>query len=195
MNDFIQTIKNRRSIRKFKSEQISDEELNIILEAGQYAPCSGSRQSPLFVVCQKDELNKEIGKLNGEEMKKIMDKRPPLKPGSKEQPKTGSVPVQDFSYGAPTLVTIFAPKNWHNFTLDAAVAAQNMCLAATSLNIGSCIIARASETFASIRGQEIQRSWGISEDYEAKLIVLLGYVDGDMPKAAPRHEGRVKIIK
>lgn len=37
----IEAIRNRRAIRKYKSEQITDEELNLILEAGIYAPSAG----------------------------------------------------------------------------------------------------------------------------------------------------------
>ena len=196
MNDVMNNIIKRRSVRRFKDEQITDVELNTILKAGEYAPCSGSRQAPVFVACQNAQLNQEIGRINGEMMKAIMDKRPPMTPGSKQQPKVGNTQsVPNFSYGAPTVVTIFAPKNWHNFTLDAAVAAQNMCLAATSLGVGSCIIARATEVFATECGMEIQKEWGLSEDYEAKIHVLLGYPADELPEAAQRREGRVFVVK
>ena len=128
-------------------------------------------------------------------MKKIMDKRQLIKRGNNEKPKTGSIPAVDFSYGSPTMVVFFAPKNWHNFTLDAAVAAENMCLAATSLGVGSCIIARAEETFESLKGKEIQKQCTISDDYEAKLIVLLEYVKGDIKEASKRLDNRVFIIR
>ena len=38
MNETLKTLKERRSIRKYKKEQISEEQLNLILEAGTYAP-------------------------------------------------------------------------------------------------------------------------------------------------------------
>ncbi len=123
MNETINNIIKRRSIRQYKDTQITKEELDIILKAGEYAPSSGGRQAPIFVVCQNKELNKEIGLLNGEMMKLIMDKRPPMTPKGNQPPKIEPIPIPDFSYGAPTVVTIFAPKNWHNFTLDSAIAA------------------------------------------------------------------------
>lgn len=46
MNQTINDLKTRRSIRKFKDEQISDEELKTILEAGTYAPTGRGAQSP-----------------------------------------------------------------------------------------------------------------------------------------------------
>jgi nitroreductase len=52
MNDIINTLQNRRSIRKFKPEQIKDDELNAVLEAGKYAPSGANQQSALFIVVQ-----------------------------------------------------------------------------------------------------------------------------------------------
>lgn len=60
-----------------------------------------------------------------------------------------------------------------------------------SLGIGSCMIARAAEVFATERGKEIQAEWGISEEYEAKLHLLLGYPEGEIPEAASRRDGRI----
>ena len=195
MNDVLKTIINRRSIRRFEEKQIPEELLEQILEAGMYAPNSGSRQAPIFAVCQNKELNEELGAINVEKMKEIIGKRPPMKPGEKTAPKGGDMEIKSFFYGAPTVITIFTPKNWYNFTLDAAVCAENMILAADSFGIGSCIIARATEVFATERGKEIQAGWGISEDYEAKLHVILGYPADEIPEASPRREGRIIRIK
>lgn len=195
MNEVLKTIIHRRSIRKFKEEQISEEQLEQILKAGMYAPNAGSRQSPVFAVCQNAELNEELGVINVGIMKEIAAKRPPMKPGEKATPKGGESEIKSFFYGAPTVVTIFAPKNWYNFILDAAVCAENMMLAADSLGIGSCMIARAAEVFATERGKEIQAEWGISEEYEAKLHLLLGYPEGEIPEAASRRDGRIIRIK
>ena len=57
MNETIRTLLERRSIRKFKPEQIKEDELNAILEAGMYTPSGANQQSALFVVVQdKDTL-------------------------------------------------------------------------------------------------------------------------------------------
>ena len=49
MNETIESLLNRRSIRKFKPEQIKDDELNAVLEVGKYAPSGGNQQSALFM--------------------------------------------------------------------------------------------------------------------------------------------------
>lgn len=197
MNPVIETIIHRRSIRKFTERQLSQEHLDLILRAGEYAPCAGGRQSPIFAVCQDKELNHELGLINMEKLREIMDIRPPMAPGEKgTAPKMdlGTEPRSAFN-NAPTVITIFAPKDWYNFTIDSAVAAENMMIAADSLGVASCMIARALETFATQRGREIQAQWGISAEYEAKIHVLLGYAAAPNPEPKPRKEGRILIIK
>lgn len=194
MNEVMKTILHRRSIRRFKAEQIKEEELEQIMKAGEYAPCAGSRQSPLFAVCQDPALNDEIGKINYEKLREIINVRPPEKAGD----SSGKAPAMKLNEGAhnifngaPTVITIFAPKNWYNFIVDAAVAGENMMICADSLGIGSCMIARAQETFETERGQELMRQWGISDEYEAKIHIMFGYPEGEHPEPKPRRDGRI----
>ena len=52
MNETLRVLKERRSIRKYKAEQIKDAELDAILEAGTWAPTGKGLQSPVMVVVQ-----------------------------------------------------------------------------------------------------------------------------------------------
>jgi len=189
MNDFINTIVERRTIRKYKKKQIADNELNAILEAGLHAPNAGGRQSAIIVVSQDENTNHDLGKLSKAAM-------PPVKPSmgnvSSEQPSIlDDENITSAFYDAPTLLVLFAIKDNYNLTGDCFVAAQNMIMAAHSLGIGSCMVARASETFASGRGKEIKDGWGIGEELEARVFVTLGYPEGDAPKYKPRKGSRV----
>ena len=64
MNETLKTLLGRRCVRKFKPEQIKDEELNSVLEAGMYAPSGANQQSALFVVIQNKEMLKKIAGMN-----------------------------------------------------------------------------------------------------------------------------------
>ena len=57
MNETIQTILHRRSIRRFEAKQLEEETLQQILQAGLYAPSAGGRQGVIFAVCQDKEIN------------------------------------------------------------------------------------------------------------------------------------------
>ncbi len=60
MNQVLETIKNRRSVRKFKKEQLKDSEIEAILEAAIYAPTALNEQPWHFTVIQNKELLDEI---------------------------------------------------------------------------------------------------------------------------------------
>lgn len=173
MNETIKTLKERRSIRKYKEKQISDEELNQILEAGEYAPTGRGAQSPIMVVVQDKELIKELSKINAEIM------------GITSDP----------FYGAPTVVIVLADKTRHTYKEDGSLVMGNLMNAAHSLGVDSCWINRAKEVFESERGKELLKDWGIEGDYEGIGHCILGYRDCEYPKAAPRKTNYVIRIK
>lgn len=193
MNEVIQNMLERRSIRRYKPEQISDEELNAVLEAGRYAPSAGGRQSPIFVVCQNAEINAALGKIN----KAAFHGR--MSAGniyvSKDQPSIADdAGIVSGFYGAPTVITLFAPKNFLYSEADCCVAAQNIMLAAHSLGLGSCMVARAGDTFSSELGRRLREEWGIDEKMDAKIHVTVGYADGAQPPAKLRKDNRIMRI-
>jgi nitroreductase len=207
MNKIIQNIVARRSVRKFQERQVDEESLTEILLAASYAPSASGRQSPLIVVCQNEKINAELGKINralaqqiraGPVFQQINAQTTPTEQTQADTPKdTAGIAdpaLESAFYGAPTVITLFAPKNWYNFTIDCAVAAQNITLAAHSLGVSSCIIARALETFETETGKNYMKAWNIDETYEGKIHVLLGYMNGASPEAKPRKEGHILRI-
>jgi nitroreductase len=204
MNEIIQNILTRRSIRKFQARQVDEACLKEILLAATYAPSASGRQSPLIVVCQNEAINDELGKINralAQQMRtqpafqQINAQMAPAEQDQTEAPKDAAniadPALESAFYNAPTVVTLFAPKNWYNFTIDCAVAAQNMALAAHSLGVDSCIIARALDTFETETGKKYKKEWNIDDTYEGKIHLLLGYMNGKAPEAKPRKEGHI----
>ena len=115
---------------------------------------------------------------------------------SKDQPSIADNPaIESGFYGAPTVLTIFAPDNFLYAPLDAAIMGQTLMLAAHSAGVGSCMIARAEAAFASDYGRGLLKAWDIPDGYEAKIHILLGYVDGEYPSAKPRKESRIRRIR
>ena len=156
MNQVMETILHRRSIRRFAPEQVDEAALRQVLQAGLYAPSAGGRQGVLFVVCQDREVNRRLGRI------KRANSRPRMAAGdryvSREQPSIADDPqLTDAFYGAPTVVTLFAPKDFLFSAEDCAAAAENMMLAADSLGVGSCYLGQGWIAFADPYGQEILR--------------------------------------
>ncbi len=191
-NEVIKNIMHRRAIRSFETRQIEESALQQILQAGLYAPSAGGRQGVLLVVCQDKEINERLGKI------KRSNSNPKMATAtsyvSREQPSIADDPnLRNAFYDAPTVITMFAPKNFLFSAEDCAVAAENMMLAADSLGIGSCYIGAGWTAFADSYGQEILRRWGIRTDYYAVMQLLLGYPrEGDNhPTPKPRKDNRI----
>lgn len=192
MNETMQTILHRRSIRRFDEKQIEEDALQEILQAGLYAPGAGGRQGVLFAVCQTKEINERLGKI------KRANSSPRMATASnyvsREQPSIADdLKLKNAFYDAPTVITLFAPKNFLFSPEDCALVAGNMMLAADSLGIGSCYIGQGWTAFADPYGQEVLKKWEIPVDHYAVMQLLLGYPRGGDPHPAPkqRKEGRI----
>ena len=97
-------------------------------------------------------------------------------------------------YGAPAILIVLADKNWVNRVYDGSLVMGNMMLAAHSLNLGSIWIHRAKEEFELPEYQQLLKQLGIGGDWEGIGHCAVGYVEGDIPKAAKRKDGRVYWI-
>ena len=157
MNEVMNTILHRRSIRRFDSRQIEESALQEILQAGLYAPSAGGRQGVIFAVCQDREINERLGRI------KRANSHPRMATAtsyvSREQPSIADDPkLTNAFYDAPTVITFFAPKQFLFSVDDCAVAAENMMLAADALGIGSCYIVQGWPAFADPYGQEVLKN-------------------------------------
>lgn len=171
--DFLQVIKTRRSCRSYKMEQISDEELQAVLEAGTYAPTSMGMQSPYIVAVQNPEQRKQLAAMNA----KILG--------------TSSNPY----YGAPTYVFVFAPENANNPIHDGSCVMENMMLAAHAIGLASCWIHREREMFASEEGKSFMKQWGFPDGLMGIGGLALGYPLKELPEPKPRKAGYFRIVK
>ena len=188
----MEAIMHRRTIRRFDERQVEEEALQQILTAGLYAPSAGGRQGPIFAVCQDREVNERLGKIKRANSNPHMAKNGNFV--SQEQPSIADDPkIKNAFYDAPCVITIFGPKNFLFAVDDAAVAAENMMLAADALGVGSCYLGQGWPAFNDPYGQEILRQWEIPVNYYAVMQLLLGYPrEGDPhPKGKPRKEGRI----
>jgi nitroreductase len=186
-------IKSRHSIRKYTDEQIKREDLEKILEAGNFAPNAGGGQRSMMVAIHNKELATHVGKMN---MANFDRTRLIGSYVSKEQPSSIDDPtIKNGFYDAPTVVCIFAQSNFMFHTADAFCMAENMILQATELGIASCIISRGYETFDSEEGRNLMKEWEVPDGYSCQCFVILGYIAGEQPHSKPRKPGRIKIVE
>lgn len=172
-NDFLEIIRTRRSCRQYKAEQIKDEELNAVLEAGTYAPTSRGMQSPYIVAVQNEELRAKLAKMNAQVM------------GVTSNPY----------YDAPTYVLVFTPADANNPIQDGSCVLENMMLAAHAIGLASCWIHREREMFSTDEGKELMKTFGLPEGLVGIGALSLGYPAREADEPKPRKEGYYRVIK
>lgn len=168
----LESIKTRRSIRKYKSDPVPQELLNKIIDAGLYAPSGMGRQATIILSVTNKEVRDQLSKLNA----RIM--------GTDTDP----------FYGAPAVLIVLAKKDCPTGIYDGSLVMQNLMLAAHELGLGSCWIHRAKEEFELPEGKELLKSLGIEDEYEGIGHRIIGYADGDAPSPAERKEHRVYSV-
>lgn len=174
MKETLKDLKERRSIRAYRPEQIKEEELQAILEAGTYAPTGMGMQSPKIVVVQDKETRDDLSVLNDRYM------------GS------GSDPF----YGAPTVLVVLASRERPTCVEDGALVMGNLMNAAHAVGVGSCWIHRAREVFDSEEGKALLKKWGVEGDYVGVGHCILGYpADGAVPEAKPRKDDYIVYVR
>lgn len=170
MNAIIENIKNRRSVKKFKRDVVPQELVDVIAEAGTFAPTGRNLQSPIILAVTDKALRDRLSKLNAQVV--------------------GMPDGTDPFYGAPVVLVVLANKDVPTYLYDGSVVMENMLLAAHSLGLGSCWIHRAKETFESAEGKQILQDLGIVGNYEGIGNCIVGYADME-PVLRPRKDGYV----
>lgn len=184
-NTTLSVIRNRRSIRKYKPEQISTEEVQAIMEAAVYAPSAMNQQNWHFSVVQNSEL---LAKMR-ESMKEGMRAS-----GEEFLVSRANDPKYIPFFGAPTVIIVSGKKEDRSTQINCGLAVENITLAAESLNIGTCIMTSSVMTFNAPHGDELKREIGIPEGFEHVCAVTLGYKD-ESPVAKDRLSGTVNFVK
>ena len=169
MNETLDNLKTRRSIRSFLPKQVEKDLLDLVLEAGTYAPTGGGKQTPVIVAVQDETTVRQLSRMNA------------AVNGNENDPY----------YGAPTVLVVLAERSRGTYLLDGAAVITTLLNAAHAVGLGSCWIHRAKEMFESDAGKALLREWGIEGDYEGIGQVILGYPAGAAPEPAPRKENYI----
>lgn len=186
MNDIIQNILNRRSIRVYSSEQIKQEDLDNILKAGYFAPSGCNAQPWHFTVIQNNDVMQYLS----DETKKEL-----IKSDNEMFKKMGNNESFNVFYHAPTIIVVSGEKNAPLPQVDCAAATENMLLAAESLGIGTCWIGFVIFLFKGERSEEFMKLLQIPKGYEPYYAITLGYKKYTNPKVQPRRENIINYIK
>ena len=165
MNEVLNCLMTRRSVRSYLPRQVEAQALKQILQAGTYAASGMGRQAAKIVVLQKPEDIAELERMNASIL--------------------GSPDSHPF-YGAPTVCGVFADTTVGTWIKDGSLVLGNLMTAAHSLGVDSCWIHRARQEFDSPEGKALMKKWGVEERYAGVGHCILGYAASQPQPAKAR---------
>jgi nitroreductase len=146
--DVVEAIKTRRSIRRFKTDDVSDELIRTLIDAARWAPSGDNAQPWVFIIIKDTQLKEKIRSflvdralryIQSAEGKKELEKL-----GSDAQSKwvdaIKSERYQEHVSKAPVLIAIFGDSSSPYYLHDCCAATQNLILVAQAFGLGSCVI-------------------------------------------------------
>lgn len=168
MNNLMDIVKGRRSIRRYEEKEVSESDLQKILESVQWSPSWANTQC-WEIIAVKDSTIKE----------ELVEKSFPKNPAAKAIVQAPVVlalcgKVKSAGYYKDEAMTKFG--DWMLF--DLGIASQSICLTAYDLGLGTVIVGNFNHDQAG----EILK---VGEGYEVVVLIPLGYPAKDSP--APKR--------
>ena len=174
MNQTIQDLMTRRSVRAYTDRMPSKQDIETICQAGLYAATGMGTQSPIILAVTNKAMRDRMSKLNA----RVMNVE------------------NDPFYGAPVVLVVLVDKAAALTPVeDGSLMMGNMLNAAHALGLASCWINRAREGFASDEGQAILKELGIEGDYLGIGNCVVGYASAPEPAARERKANRVYWVE
>lgn len=191
MNDVIEAIKERRSIRQFEEDIVSANDIEFLIDCAIHAPSGINAQPWSFLVINNKNILHDLS----ERSKKTLI---PLIESMEEKPDK-AIDFLDFLksrdtsifYDAPVLIIVLADKNVMTADYDCAMAAQNMMLAAHSRGLGSCWIGGVQP---ALMNEEYLKKLGAPDGYKVVAPIIFGYPSGEA-KIPERLEADIRWVR
>ena len=182
----MKVIQDRRSIREYTSEPVSDQDLDVILEAARQAPSGENAQPWRFIIVKDREVRRKLGALAGGGSgrrftaefvtKKMQERFSSLEDEAKKRAafeKLTSGQVSAFLADAPVDIVVCGKKDVWDMPYDTSAAIENMLLMVTGLGLGACwVIAPCID----IRDEErVKALLGMPDEFKAVSIISVGH--------------------
>ncbi len=166
--ELMEAIKGRRSIRKYKADMPSDEDIGFVLEAARWAPSWANTQCWEFILVKDSETKRKLAD--------VLSENNPARRACEQAPLIVAACAQKEKSGYFKRNTATDKGDWLMF--DVALALQNLTLAAHSRGLGTVHVG----FFDSRKAAEI-----LQVPRQAEIVELLpfGYPDTE-GKVSPR---------
>jgi len=174
-DDLLTIIKSRRSIRRFLNTPIPEETINLILEAGRWAPSAENSQPWEFFVIKNMEILKQISRtgLGGNILR-----RAPMAIEVVTNTKPSYVEIEFYKETIEGVSEIASIS--HTPYQECGLSIMNMLLMIHSLCIGGCCVGSIDRDFA-------KSLLGLKKDEYLAILIAIGYVKKQTINPTPRN--------
>ncbi len=180
MNNTLNTIYERRAVRKYKDQPVNDSLLEQLIDAGRMAPSSMNRQLCKFYIVNNRSLISEFSIAIAKEAGRFFNWAHGV-----ESSETDDI----IFHNAPVVIFIASPKNDDWGLINVGVAAQNILLAAKSLGLATCPVGLGK----FIQQTNYISKFGLSESEEIQFSIVVGH-GNENPIMRPRRMDNLKFI-
>lgn len=170
-NEVIQAIYDRKSIRKYKEQEVTQAELEKLVDAALQAPSARNLQPWQMIVVRDQALLQDIHE------------------AVKEMVQANGVALPDtwhLFHHAPAVVMLPREEASQWSGVDSGIVAQTLALAAQGLDLGTCMIGFIRTLENHVQKEAFYQRLHIPEGYQLDLCVSVGYPD-EKPEARPRE--------
>lgn len=187
-NATLDTIARRRSVRRFTDEQLHEEDLQAILDAGRNAPSGGGSRTTHLIVVQNVGVLENLRAIVEHTFSQMEVDENTYKSirNSVAASKRGGY---EFFFRAPTLVIAANRIGYGNAMADTACVLENMMIAATALNVGSCWINQLHWLDENEAVRNALYELGLSENETVCGGLALGYPAAETPFRVLEKDG------
>ena len=182
----MKVIQDRRSVREFTADPVSDQELDMILEAARQAPSGENAQPWRFIIVKDEALRNKMGAIAGGGSgrrftaefvtKKMQERFSNLQDEEKKKAafeKLTSGQVSAFMAQAPVNIVVCGRKDVWDTPYDTSAAIENMLLMVTALGLGACWV--IAPCFDARDEERMKTLLGIPEGFKAISVLSVGH--------------------
>jgi nitroreductase len=185
--DFAKVVYQRRSVRDYTDQVVSEDTVDELLDAAIQAPSAMNEQPWAFVVIQDKELLKQYS----EKAKPLVLNSPQVATKKAELRAMLAAPQFNIFYNSSTLIVIYAKPIGQHPDWDCCLAGENLMLAAEDKGLATCPIGLAWPLFDQ---SEVKRELKVPEDYVGVLPIIVGY-PAQTPMAPARKKPEILCWK
>ncbi|NLM61693.1 MAG: 4Fe-4S dicluster domain-containing protein [Clostridiales bacterium] len=186
-DEMLLAMKSRRSIRRFKNQPVTAEQIHKIIEAGRYTATASNSQNVTFTVISGEKLA-EIEKAGVDFFRKLIRLAKPFSSYARD------VVIDDhfFFFNAPVAILVSEMKSTFGGNVNGALAAAHMEVQAESMGLG--VLYSGFTVINAKINRKVKKILSLGKQEKPVACLVIGYPDVKYHRIPPRKHAKVREL-